>query len=99
MLFRSYRKRQALASYRTVLGRRLRGVYGKHAHYDAQDVLSTIAAYHLSDRYACYALAMYCDREAFDAHHAAHGEVACNYDRLRRELAADSDVSEVPSIH
>ena len=87
MLFRSYRKRKALESYRYLLGARLRGTHGRKETYSVDEVLGTARAHKLSDTFLCYALAMYCDREAFDAYHREHGEVACNYDRLWRELS------------
>ena len=87
MMFRSYRKRQAIESYRTVLGRHLRGIYGRHEHFTPVEVIQTARAYQLSETYLCYALALYCDREVFDAYHAERGQVACSYARLRREVA------------
>lgn len=87
MLFRSYRKRKALESYQTVLRRRLRGTHGKRDHYDPHDVVATARFYGLSETYLSYALAMYCDRAAFDAYHTARGD-ASSYDRLWHELRA-----------
>lgn len=51
-------------------------------------MVATARAYNLSETYLCYALAIYCDRAEFDAYHAERGDVACNYDRLWRELNA-----------
>lgn len=87
MLFRSYRKRKALESYRYVLGPRLRGLHGRKETYSAAEVLATARDYRLSETFLCYALAMYCDAEAFAAYHREQGEVACSYDRLWRELS------------
>lgn len=87
MLFRSYRKRKALESYRHVLGARLRGTFGRREHYAPDEVATTARAYGLSDAFLCYALAMYCEREPFEAWHAERGE-NCSYDRLWHELNA-----------
>jgi hypothetical protein len=87
MIFRSYRKRKALESYSTVLGPRLRGRFGRREHYTADEVISTVGIYRLSRTYLCYALAMYCDRETFDAYHAERGDAACSYARLWREVS------------
>lgn len=87
MIWRTYRKRKALRSYRTVLAKRLRGRYGTQKHYTPAQVEDTVRSYGLSDVFVCYALAMYCEQVAFDLHHAARGE-ACDYAAMRDELGA-----------
>lgn len=87
MIWRSYRKRKALRGYRTVLAKRLRGRYGAEKHYTPAQVEDTVRQCGLSGAFVCYALAMYCDRLAFDMHHAARGE-ACDYAAMRAELGA-----------
>jgi hypothetical protein len=87
MLFRSYRKRKALESYRHVLGPRLRATWGRREQYSPEEVVVTAATYHLSETFLCYALAMYCDRESFDRYHLERGET-CSYVKLWHELSA-----------
>jgi len=86
MLFRSYRKRKALESYRHVLGPKLRATWGRKEHYTPEEVVVTATTYHLSNSFLCYGLAMYCDRESFDRYHHEQGDAACSYVRLRNEL-------------
>ncbi len=93
MLFRAYRKRKALERYQTELGQQLRGTYGERAHYEANSVAATARFYGFNDAFLCYALAMYADRESFDAYHAERGE-ACSYDRLWYELNTNVSVSD-----
>ena len=80
MLWKGYRKRKALESYRHVLGPRLRGLHGRREHYTPKEVVAAARRDRLSDDYLCYAIAMYCDRQAFDAYHAERGEAACSYE-------------------
>lgn len=87
MLFRSYRKRKALESYRHVLGPKLRATWGRKEHYTPDEVVVTASTYHLSESFLCYALAMYCDRESFDRYHHEQGDSACSYVRLWHELS------------
>lgn len=84
-MWKSYRKRKALRSYRSVLGQRLRGRFGTRRHYTPAEVGETARLYGLNELYLCYALAMYCERTAFDLHHAERGE-ACDYDAMRAEV-------------
>jgi hypothetical protein len=95
MILASYRKRRALRSYRSTLGARLRGRYGTRQSYTPDEVRDTARWCGVSDVFLCYALAMYCERAAFDAYHAANGE-ACDYDAMRHEIGArlfDGDTS------
>ncbi len=83
-MWKALRKRRALRSYRRQLPVHLRRTYGTQQHYPPEDVHYVIRRWGMSEVYACYALAMYCDRAMFDAFHASKGE-ACDYDRMRAE--------------
>lgn len=80
------RKRRALRSYRRLLGQRLYARYGRERYYTPAQVRSTVKAYKMDEDFVCLALAMYCERSAFDADHLARGEV-CDFDDLHVELA------------
>jgi hypothetical protein len=95
-MWRYLRKRRALASYRTTLFKYLRQTYGRKLHYSTDEVRDGVAAMSLSNEFACYALGMFCDRAAFDAFHAASGEL-CDYGTMRSEVFAH--VADVPFIH
>ena len=87
-MWRYFRKRRALRAYRTTLFKQLRRTYGRKLYYTPEEV--TYAARDLRDSrldFICYALGMFCEREAFDAYHAARGE-ACDYEAMRVEIFA-----------
>lgn len=87
-MWRYFRKRRALRAYRTTLFKQLRRTFGRKLYYTPEEV--TYAARDLRDSridFLCYALGMFCEREAFDAYHAARGE-ACDYDAMRGEIFA-----------
>jgi hypothetical protein len=84
-MWRFLRKRRALQAYRTTLFKQLRRTYGRKLYYSPTEV--TMAARDLrvaNDAFICYALGMFCEREAFVAYHAARGET-CDYDAMRAE--------------
>ncbi|CAN5672021.1 hypothetical protein BH09MYX1_BH09MYX1_41290 [soil metagenome] len=81
------RKRLALRGYRRKLAPALIRRYGRETHYTPAQVRKTVEALALSVDYVCYALAAFCERTAFDAHHQALGE-ACDWTEMRGELTA-----------
>jgi hypothetical protein len=86
------RKRLALRAYRRKLAPALIHRYGREKHYTPAQVRKTVEALALSADYVCYALAAFCDRDSFDAHHAAVGET-CNWTEMRGELTASHSFS------
>ncbi len=80
------RKWLAIRSYRNGLRTMLRERYGAGPRYTPAQVLRTIDAGGFSANYACYAICMYCGREAFEAHHLATGE-RCDYESMAQELS------------
>ena len=77
-------KRRAIRRYRRRLGSALRRRYGREQHYTPEQVESTVVTKGLGIDFLCFALAMYCSRESFNAYHAARGEV-CDYDAMRSD--------------
>jgi len=84
-MFKLFRKRRAMRAYRRQLGVKLRKRYGREKHYTPEQVRTTAISSNLGVDYLCFALAMYCDRDAFDAYHLAEGE-ACDYDAMRADI-------------
>ena len=60
--------------------------YGKSKTYTPKQVKKTIERSGLSVADACYGIAMFSSREAFDQYHQEIGE-SCNYDDMRSEIA------------
>ena len=86
-MWRYFRKRRALRAYRTTLFKQLRKTYGRKLFYTTEEVTTAIRDVRASTEFSCFALGMFCDREAFDAHHAARGET-CEYAAIRSEVFA-----------
>lgn len=87
-MWRYFRKRRALRAYRTTLVHQLRRTYGRKLYYSVEEVQTAVRDLRgAATAFDCYALAMFCEREAFDAYHAARGE-ACDYDGMRGEVFA-----------
>ena len=86
-MWRYFRKRRALRAYRTTLFQQLRRTYGRKLYYTTDEVTTAIRDVRASTEFSCFALGMFCDREAFDAHHAARGET-CDYAAMRSEVFA-----------
>jgi hypothetical protein len=86
-MWKRFQKRRAMRRYRRRLGVKLRRRYGRERYYTPEQVRSTAISGGLGVDYMCFALAMYCDRESFDAYHRANGEV-CDYDAMRADIGA-----------
>ncbi len=84
-MWKFLRKRRALRSYKTTLATKLRKRYGRERHYTPEQVKTTARDAGVSNAFICFAFAMYCDREAFDAYHLAAGE-SCDYVAMREEI-------------
>ena len=84
-MWKFLRKRRALQAYRTTLFRQLRRTYGRKLYYSPSEVTSAARDLRVANElFLCYALGMFCEREAFVAYHAARGE-SCDYDAMRAE--------------
>ena len=93
-MWRYFRKRRALRAYRTTLVQQLRRTYGRKLYYSVEEVQTAVRDLRgAAEAFDCYAFAMFCERDAFDAYHAARGE-ACDYDGMRGEVFAH--VANVP---
>jgi hypothetical protein len=79
------RKRLAIRGYTRGLGRELRRRHGRRSNYTPAQVKQTIEDSGFCTVFMCYALAMYCDRDAFTEHHRNAGE-SCDYDAMRFEI-------------
>jgi hypothetical protein len=86
-MWKQFQKRRAMRTYRRRLGVQLRRRYGRERHYTPEQVRTTAISGGLGTYHLCFALAMYCDRESFDAYHREHGEV-CDYDAMRSSIGA-----------
>jgi hypothetical protein len=82
------RKRRALRRFRRELGPALRRRYGRERFYTPEQVRRTANDQGIGNDHICFAYAMYCDRESFDAHHRAAGE-DCDYVAMRADLGID----------
>jgi hypothetical protein len=86
-MWRYLKKRRALRAYRTQLATKLRKRYGRERYYTPEQVKRTTRDAGLSIDYVCYAMAMFCERDAFDAFHRAEGE-SCDYVAMRAEVGS-----------
>jgi hypothetical protein len=86
-MWRYLKKRRALRSYRTKLATKLRKRYGRERYYTPEQVKSTTRDAGLSIDFVCYAMCMFCERDAFDAFHRAEGE-HCDYVAMRDEVGS-----------
>ena len=80
------RKWIAIRRYVKGLGPELRKRYGRANQYTPAVVKRTVEERGYNQNCLCYALAIYCSRQDFDAYHRATGE-ACDYDAMRGEVA------------
>ena len=100
-MLRAIRKWMALRSYRRKLAPKLVERYGRSRHYSVAQVRVTAEQLGLNMDFLCYAYAGFCEREAFDEHHAALGEV-CDFVTMREEVSAalhDVGVLDASSHH
>ena len=86
-MWRWIKKRRALRAYKTTLAIKLRARYGRETHYTPEQVKRCATDAGVSTAFLCFAFAIYCDRDTFDAYHRAEGE-ACDYDAMRVEVGA-----------
>ena len=86
-MWRWIKKRRALRAYKTTLAIKLRARYGRETHYTPEQVKRCATDAGVSTGFLCFAFAIYCDRDTFDAYHRAEGE-ACDYDAMRVEVGA-----------
>lgn len=102
-LVAKFRRNRAIKSYIKKLPSLLAKDYGKTKTYTPKQVKRAIERAGLCVTDACFAIAMFSGREAFDQYHQEIGE-SCNYDVMRCEIAdkhfggnADFEVSDVAS--
>jgi hypothetical protein len=81
------RRRLALRRYRRRLGPALVRRYGRERHYTINQVRATVDTLGLDTSYVCYAFAAFCEQAAFEAHHAALGEV-CDWATMHHAATA-----------
>ncbi len=86
-MWRRIKKWRALRAYKSTLATKLRARYGREKHYTPEQVRRCAADSGVSTTFLCFAFAMYCDRDTFDAYHRAEGE-ACDYDAMRVEVGS-----------
>ena len=96
-MLKALKKRIAIRSYRNKLGPCLQRRYGRRPNYTPLQLRNAALSSGVNLEYLCFAYAMYCTRENFDAHHAATGETcdghACIYDAMQAETGAGGPVS------
>lgn len=80
-------KQAAIQSYRTRLGEFLLTRHGRRASYTTEQVRQGASELGLDLILICYAFAMFCTRDVFNAHHTATGR-HCDYDSIQEEIAA-----------
>jgi hypothetical protein len=85
-MIRRIKKYFAIRSYVRRLGPELVRRFGKKKYYTPQQVQAAVRRGGFSETDMCYAISMFCSREAFNAHHAEMGE-PCNFDAMRTEVA------------
>ncbi|MEI2743060.1 MAG: DUF6559 family protein [Candidatus Competibacter sp.] len=85
-LIEKLQRKRAIKSYIRKLPSLLAKDYGKSKTYTPKQVKRTIERSGLSVSDACYGIAMFSGREAFDQYHQEVGE-SCNYDAIRSEIA------------
>lgn len=83
----SINKQAAIQSYRTRLGEFLLTRHGRRVCYTTEQVRQGASELGLDLILICYAFAMFCTRDSFNAHHAATGR-HCDYDSMQAEIAA-----------
>ncbi|MES9992797.1 MAG: DUF6559 family protein [Candidatus Thiodiazotropha sp.] len=85
-LIANIQRNRAIKSYIRKLPLLLAKDYGKSKTYTPLQVKSTIQRSGLSVSDACYGIAMFSNREAFEQYHKETGE-NCDYDAMRSEIA------------
>jgi uncharacterized membrane protein YgcG len=85
-LIASIQRNRAIKSYIKKLPSLLAMDYGNSKTYTPKQVQRTIERSGLSVTDACYGIAMFSTREAFDQYHQEMGE-NCDYDAMRSEIA------------
>lgn len=103
-LIRSFKRNRAIKSYIKKLPGLLAKDYGKAKTYTPKQVKKTIERSGLSVSNACFGIAMFSGKTAFDQYHQEIGE-PCNYDGMRCEIAdkhfngnSDFEISDVVSV-
>ncbi len=91
-MIKAIKKRLAIRGYRTCLAACLEHNHGWRAKYSPKQVRDCALATNASLDYLCFAYAMHCTRDDFNAHHAATGETcdghACDYDAMHSEVSS-----------
>ncbi len=85
-LIKNFKRKRAIKSYIKKLPRLLEKDYGKSKIYTPMQVKKTIERSKLSVDYACYGIAIFSTKKAFDNHHIETDE-SCNYDQMHSEIA------------
>jgi uncharacterized membrane protein YgcG len=91
-MIRAIKKRLAIRGYRTSLAACLERRNGWRANYSPKQVRDCALITGASLDYLCFAYAIHCTRDDFNAHHATTGETcdghACDYDAMRSEVSS-----------
>lgn len=85
-LIAKFKRNRAIKSYIKKLPSLLAKDYGKSKDYTPNQVRRTIERSGLNVDDACYGIAMFSSREAFNKYHQEIGE-NCDYDVMRSEIA------------
>jgi len=103
-LIANFQRNRSIKSYIKKLPSLLAKDYGNSKTYTPKQVKRTIERSGLSVGDACYGIAMFSSREAFDQYHHEIGE-SCDYDAMRSEIAeqhfhgnAAFEVSDIASV-
>jgi len=103
-LIKNFNRNRAIKSYIKKLPSLLAKDYGKSKTYTPKQIKKTIERSRLSVTDACFGIAMFSGREAFDQYHQEIGE-SCDYDGMRSEIAdkhfngnGDFEVTDIASI-
>ncbi|MDK1286378.1 DUF6559 family protein [Pseudoalteromonas umbrosa] len=99
MFFAKYKKKKAISSYISTLGKDLARRYGKSKTYTTGQVEKTIHDEGYNWRHICYAHALYTSMKQFDKWHSDRGEV-CDYKSMREEISDsffNGDMSPIDS--
>ncbi|WP_322790561.1 DUF6559 family protein [Thalassotalea loyana] len=93
----NYRKKKAIKSYISTLGRDLARRYGKSKKYTSGQVETTIHDEGYNWRHICYAHALHTSKEQFDKWHSERGE-NCDFDEMREEISDNFFGGNISSI-
>lgn len=86
MFLSNYRKKKAIRSYISKLGRDLARRYGKSKKYTSGQVEKTIHEEGYNWKHICYAHALYTSMKQFNQWHYDRGET-CDYNEMREEIS------------